>query len=219
MIRGFATLIPIAVTIYLIFWLVSLVEGMTQKILMALLPEGAYFTGMGFLVLVAAMFVIGLAMCEIHTEQVFRYFEKHFTRIPVVKSIYGVSKDFMDYFARQRRHDEFGQVVSVNFPALNIKMVGFVTREDVSDESEALEEASKVLVYLPMGYQIGGYSIAVERKQVEVLDMNFEDAMRFILTAGVSRETHENTELVNIPTSQSDNSEDSPIHEASHPHV
>jgi len=37
-----------------------------------------------------------------------------------------------------------------------------------------------------MGYQIGGYTIMVERSRVEPLDMGFEDAMRFILTAGVS---------------------------------
>ena len=66
-------------------------------------------------------------------------------------------------------------------------MVGFVTQEDLKEHSEILNEASKVLVYLPMGYQIGGYSIAVDQSRVEPLDMSFEEAMRFILTAGVSQ--------------------------------
>lgn len=186
MLRGLATLIPVVVTGYFIYWSISLLEQVTRAALLLLLPEGAYFTGMGTFCLLIIIFICGLAMSEIHMEHVFRWVEKHCSRIPIVKSVYGISKDFMSYFARQKGQHEFGQVVAVHFDEAGFKMVGFITREDMSHQSEVLEEKSKVMVYLPMGYQIGGYTIVVERSRVESLDMEFEDAMRFILTAGVS---------------------------------
>lgn len=184
--RGLATLIPVVVTAYFIYWSISLLEQVTSEALLILLPDGFYFTGLGTLILLIIIFVSGIAMSEIHAEQVFRWMEKYFSRVPVVKSVYGISKDFMSYFARQKGQHKFGQVVAVHFDEAGLKIVGFITREDVSDQSEVLEEESKIMVYLPMGYQIGGYTIVVERSRVEKLDMDFEDAMRFILTAGVS---------------------------------
>jgi uncharacterized membrane protein len=41
-------------------------------------------------------------------------------------------------------------------------------------------------VYLPMSYQIGGYTVFVPRSSVERIEMSVEDAMRFVLTAGMS---------------------------------
>jgi uncharacterized membrane protein len=40
-------------------------------------------------------------------------------------------------------------------------------------------------VYLPMSYQIGGYTLFIPREQAQPVDMSREDAMKFILTAGL----------------------------------
>ena len=184
-------MIPIVVTVYFVYWTLSLLENFTQSILLLILPDGYYVTGMGTVALIFIAFMIGLALSEMHTEKLFRCAERKLCRIPIVKSVYGISKDFMDYFARQKSKQEFGQVVSINFKEIGIKMVGFVTLEDMAEQSEVLDRQDNILVYLPMGYQIGGYSVVVDRSRVEVLDMEFEDAMRFVLTAGVSKQESE----------------------------
>ncbi len=43
-----------------------------------------------------------------------------------------------------------------------------------------------VAVYVPYSYQIGGFTLIVARKQIQPLDMRLEDAMRFVVTAGVN---------------------------------
>jgi len=70
----------------------------------------------------------------------------------------------------------------------NIRLIGFVTSEDFSGLPQASKAADKstVGVYLPMSYQIGGYTVYLPKSQVDPLDMSIEDAMRFTLTAGVS---------------------------------
>jgi uncharacterized membrane protein len=74
----------------------------------------------------------------------------------------------------------------LQWPGTPIRLVGFVTVENLGDFQIAAEEDC-VAVYLPMSYQIGGYTVFVPRKLLTPLDMSLEEAMRFVVTAGVSR--------------------------------
>jgi uncharacterized membrane protein len=47
-------------------------------------------------------------------------------------------------------------------------------------------EPGMILVYMPMSYQVGGYTALIPRASVQPVDMSFEEAMRFTLTAGLS---------------------------------
>lgn len=185
-IRGLLAILPIFLTLYLVFWSLMFIESTLSGLLQALLPEELYIPGMGLVCLVLAVFLIGLALSEIHIEQTFHHLEKRFSRLPVIKSIYGICKDFLDYFANHRRRRQFNQVVTVRMPQWEFKVVGFITEDDLNRHNEELAEDGWVAVYLPMGYQIGGYTLLMNRQYVEPIDMSFEDAMRFILTAGVA---------------------------------
>jgi len=107
-------------------------------------------------------------------------------RIPIVKSIYGSMRDILGFISRKGSSAGFRQVVAVSVTD-QIRLVGFVTVEDgaaaplASTSSDAL-----VGVYLPMSYQIGGYTVYLPRARIEPLDMTIEDAMRFTLTGGLS---------------------------------
>ncbi|MGE9296621.1 MAG: DUF502 domain-containing protein [Puniceicoccales bacterium] len=185
-IRGLAALLPVFLTLYVVFWSISFLEKALSGVLQVILPEQLYIPGMGLLVLFAAVMGLGAALSEIHFKRMYFSLESHLGRVPVVKSIYGICKDFMDYFANQKQRKQFSQTVTVSTPNNEFKLVGFITEEDLSRHHEKLADSDSVAVYLPMGYQIGGYTLLIKRRYVEPLDMNFEDAMRFILTAGVA---------------------------------
>jgi uncharacterized membrane protein len=69
----------------------------------------------------------------------------------------------------------------------NMRLVGFVTRENTTELPHARDTGDEIVgVYLPMSYQIGGYTLFVPRSAIERMDMSVEDAMRFVLTAGMS---------------------------------
>jgi len=61
-------------------------------------------------------------------------------------------------------------------------MIGLLTRERLDGLPEGTEQAGKVVVYLPMSYQIGGYTLFVPRAWVEPLNIGVEEAMRETLT-------------------------------------
>ena len=64
-------------------------------------------------------------------------------------------------------------------------MLGFVTRSDFADLPPGVGTPAEVAVYLPMSYGIGGYTVISPRTAITPLDMSREDAMKFLLTAGL----------------------------------
>ncbi len=180
------TVLPVFITAYLIFWSLSLIEHAISTILKALLPEHVYFPGMGILVLLVSIFLIGLALKEAHLNSVFNFTERSFAQLPLVRTIYGTCKDFVGFFSSQNERKRFNQVVTVRIPDWDMKVLGFITEEDLNRHHTDLAEDGWIAVYLPMGYQIGGYTLLIDKAHIEPVNMPLEDAMRFVLTAGVA---------------------------------
>jgi uncharacterized membrane protein len=101
--------------------------------------------------------------------------------IPLVRSVYSAMRDLLGMFAG---HEESAmQVVAVSLPG-NMRLLGFITRTDFAD-LPGIAGADEVAVYLPMSYQLGGYTLFVPKSAVTPVEMSREDAMKFILTAGL----------------------------------
>ena len=77
------------------------------------------------------------------------------------------------------------QVVSVKLPGTDWRLLGFVTRAEFDDLPAGIGAAGEIAVYLPMSYQVGGYTAIVPRDSARPVEMSREDAMKFILTAGL----------------------------------
>jgi uncharacterized membrane protein len=140
---------------------------------------------MGLVVAVVLIFVVGLAMQGLITKQVMAWIDHYLHRIPLIKTIYGAVRD-LTHLVSNQGGQKLGKVVMLQWPGTPIRLVGFVTVENLGDFQIAAEEDC-VAVYLPMSYQIGGYTAFVPRKLLTPLDMSLEEAMRFVVTAGVSR--------------------------------
>jgi uncharacterized membrane protein len=67
-----------------------------------------------------------------------------------------------------------------------MEIIGFITQEDPQRLPEALSNQDSVLVYIPMSYMIGGFTLLIPRADVRPCQMNMEEAMRFALTAGIT---------------------------------
>jgi uncharacterized membrane protein len=181
---GILTVLPVLATVYLVIWLFNFVDHFLGKPLLWLIPDEAYRAGMGFLVAVGVIFVVGVLMRAYLVRQIFRWAERLLLEIPLVKSIYGANRDFFGLFAGGEDAKSL-RVVSVSLPGTNMRVMGFVTRDDFSDLPPSIAGQGEVAVYLPMSYQVGGYTVFIPRIQLREIEMSREDAMRFVLTAGV----------------------------------
>lgn len=182
---GLLAVLPILVTMSFVMWLIGAAESVLGGMLSIVLPGDAYRRGMGLVVAIVMIFVVGLAMQGLVTKQVMAWLDHYLHKIPLIKTIYGAVRDLTHLISNQGGQ-KLGRVVMLQWPGQPIRLVGFITVEDLSRFEIAAEEEC-VAVYLPMSYQIGGYTAFIPRKLLTPLDMTLEDAMRFVVTAGVSR--------------------------------
>lgn len=174
--KGLATLLPLIVTVYVLYWVVISVE----RLLRMLVPESLYFPGSGLLLAVVLTAVFGALMHFFLFERLVNLGSGLLNRIPIVKSLYSALQDFLAYLGH-RSTDDLSRVVLVSFG--DCRLIGFVTnpRFHLPDG----DDQPRVSVYLPMSYQIGGYMLLLPPERLEPLDISVEDAMRLVLTAGV----------------------------------
>lgn len=206
--QGLIALLPIIITLYLLFLLAWFAEDTMRNILTLILPDPdpeqleageslpsfRYYPGMGLALAVVLIFLFGLLLNAYLVKRIYGYAETIMQRIPVVKSVYGATKDFLGYFSSVRRQ-QMSQVVLVTLPGSKTKLLGLITRESFEDLPEGMGGEGKVAVYLPMSYQVGGYTLILNRNEVEPVDMSIEDCLRFVLTAGIREKADNNGSL------------------------
>nr|WP_199720517.1 DUF502 domain-containing protein [Stagnimonas aquatica] len=182
---GLLAVLPILITVAVVMWLFQAAESVLGGLLGVLLPNSLYLPGMGLLLAIVLIFLVGAGMQGLFVRQFLGWVEDAINRIPLIKTVYGAVRDLTGLMSNKNGR-KFSQVVVVQMPNLPLRLVGFVTIEDLASLGLANGE-DEVAVYLPMSYQIGGYTLLLPRRYLTPLDMGFEEAMRFVITAGLSR--------------------------------
>jgi len=181
---GLITVLPVMLTLYLLYWFIISTETVLGNIIGFILPDVLYWPGMGVIAGLAIVFLIGLLMHIYVVQRVFEKAEQLLFHMPLIKSVYRAIRDFFQFFSPSKEK-EFEQVVAVTFDN-GMQLIGFVTQANAENIPTGLNGDDSVLVYLPLSYMIGGYTLLIPRKAIRTLDMTMEEAMRFTLTAGVT---------------------------------
>jgi len=105
-----------------------------------------------------------------------------FPNIPVVKIIYLSLKNFADYF-NPEKDDSDQQAVIFKSPHQALEMVGLITQQNVEKLAKGFSTDHRLAVFLPMGYNIGGYTVFVPHEWVQPIEMSAEEVMRMSLFA------------------------------------
>ncbi|MBE0598608.1 MAG: DUF502 domain-containing protein [Desulfuromonadales bacterium] len=186
MFQGLLAILPAVLTLYILYWLVWSAENILGVALKVLLPQGWYIPGMGLLTGLVAVFLFGLFLNAFLGRKLFAWSEAAMNRIPLVKTLYGSVKDFIGFFA-QKREQQFNQVVTVTLEigGVPMRLLGFVTRNDFSDLPPGIGKEGELAVYLPLSYQIGGYTVIVPRSAVTPINISMHRAMGFAVTGGM----------------------------------
>ncbi len=178
--RGLFTILPLALTIYVLFVFVSWVDSMAMAVVRPIIGD-FYLPGMGIVLGVSLIVWLGYMVSQPFTTRLMAWVELPFTNLPVVKSIYSSLKNFADFFSPHQKHNQ--QVVALRLPGHELSIVGLVTRQNLRGLPDGLAREDHVAVYLPMGYMVGGYTVFVPRSWATPINMSVEEAMRSSLIA------------------------------------
>lgn len=197
-ITGLAILLPLVVTLVIVFFVFNLLTEPFVGIMTAilkhydLLEEGFWiFTGPAlqyygaqFLTLIVLIgFTIWLGV--IARWVFFHYFlqlgEKFLNQIPIIRSVYKTSQDVVKtIFTTQSR--SFKQVVLAPFPHKDAYSVGLIT----SDALPAFTEDNRVAVFVPTTPNpTSGYLMMMKAEELIYLDMSVEEALKYVISCGV----------------------------------
>jgi uncharacterized membrane protein len=184
--RGFFTLLPIALTVYIIYSAILILEHLLGSVLRALLPPEFYVPGFGFILTLLMIFLFGLMLNNFLAERIYTSIETRLMKVPFFRAIYSPLKDLMNLFSKKDSQSP-QSVVLVDLHG--IRMMGIVTRESFTDLNLAAATQGLVAVYVPFSYGMGGYTLLVPRTSLTPIDVPIEKAMSLAITAWVKADT------------------------------
>ena len=187
--QGLLAMAPIALTVYVLYWLATTAESVLGEAIAFVIGESHYLLGMGVLAGLLLTLAVGVLLRIWLFRKVLALVDTILDRIPGIRSVYGSIRDMVGFFDSSRQKG-FNQTVMVTVGDPQVQLMGLVTRDDFSDLPNGIGDDQTVAVYLPMSYQLGGFTIMVPKDRVRPVDMKVDESLKFVLTAGVSSRTN-----------------------------
>ena len=188
--QGLIILAPIVITAWAVLSLFNYVDGILPNLLHVLFPdlvklnpqdEPENIPGLGFLVVVVIVLLVGYVSSLFFVSKFVDLFDRVLEKTPGIKIIYTTVKDFLEAFAGNKR--KFNKPVLVNVDADDVWRMGFITQTDLSQ----FDMREHVCVYVPHSYAFSGITYFVKQDRIRIIkDVNSTDAMKFIVSGGVT---------------------------------
>lgn len=157
-----------------------------------------YLNLVGLAVAVVAVFLAGRLVGGFLGRQIHRRLEGLLTSVPVVKHIYPHVKQVVDFLISDEKPIKFNRVVAIEYPRKGLWSIGLVTGEGMRSIRSASGEA--ITVFIPSSpTPFTGYTITVPRNEAIELDLSIDEALRFVVTAGVLAPTRESPPTPSLP--------------------
>jgi uncharacterized membrane protein len=195
LLTGLLVWLPLAVTVWLLGWLLGVMDGVFAWLLsapQALLPESAHATierlrrvpGLGVLTLGVGLFLTGLFATNIFGQWWLRQWSRVMHKIPIVRSVYSSVKQVSDTLFSSSGN-AFREAVLVQYPRQGSWTIAFVTGKPGGEVANHLPGAY-VSVYVPTTPNpTSGFFLMMPRDQVVPLAMSVDEALKYIISMGV----------------------------------
>lgn len=180
-ITGLFVVVPLGITIFILKFLFNLADGILgtylDSLLSVFLDNPYHIPGLGMLTGAIVIYFSGALATNVMGTRIIRWWDQLLSRIPVVKSIYGSSKQLTQVFKEGK--SSYRRAVFVEWPRPGVRAVGFVTAE-VERQGEKL-----VVVYVPtMPNPTSGFALFFKEDEVHDCGMTVEDAVKFVVSGG-----------------------------------
>lgn len=183
LIKGLLIVVPIAVSIFIVVWAVTTVDSwLNVNNILGVNPhtgESRNIPGLGLLTVLTIILLAGIFVTNLVTEPMYNWFQRMMQRLPLLNFIYSSIKDLTEAFVGDEK--KFNHPVLVEVEG-GLKKIGFLTQNDL----HKLDLPNEVAVYFPLSYSFAGQLCIVQRDKVTDLKMSAADAMKMVVSGGVS---------------------------------
>ena len=183
LIKGLLIVVPIAVSIFIVVWAVTTVDSwLNVNNILGVNPrtgESRNIPGLGLLTVLAIILLAGIFVTNLVTEPMYNWFQRMMQRLPLLNFIYSSIKDLTEAFVGDEK--KFNHPVLVEVEG-GLRKIGFLTQNDL----HKLDLPDDVAVYFPLSYSFAGQLCIVKREKVKDLNMSAAEAMKLVVSGGVS---------------------------------
>lgn len=191
---GLIVIAPIAVTLWLIWTVVGVIDGWVLPFIpdaynpSLLLKEqfdiDISIRGVGVIIFLFFTVIVGWLAKGLLGRSFIRWTEGLVTQMPVVRSVYGGLKQIVETVL-STSNTSFEKACLVEYPRRGIWAIAFIST-NAKGEVAAKTEEDMLSVFLPTTPNpTSGFLLFVPRKDVRILDMSVEDAAKLVISAGL----------------------------------
>ena len=183
-IAGIVVLIPIGITVYFTIFLISI----SSKILPKEINPNHYLPynipGVEIAISIILITFIGWLSLSFLGRRLLNIFNTILKRIPILRTIYSAIGQMTETFTKTNKSKK--NVVLVEYPRKGSWAVGFATKENVGEISKKTNK-NLINVFVPTTPNpTSGFLLMFPKEEVIYLDLTFEEASKFIVSAGTS---------------------------------
>tara|TARA_B100000029_G_C17179074_1_gene816252 strand:- start:114 stop:728 length:615 start_codon:yes stop_codon:yes gene_type:complete len=183
-ITGVVVLIPIGITVYLTLFVINI----SSRILPKEINPNHYLPydipGLEILISIIVITLIGALSLSFIGRKILNLFENLLKKIPILRTIYSAITQMTETFTKSEGNKK--NVVLVEYPRKGSWAVGFATKENEGEISNKTKR-DLVNVFIPTTPNpTSGFLLMFPKEEVIYLDLSFEEASRFIVSAGTS---------------------------------
>ena len=178
-VTGLATLIPVAVTIWILVWLFNAADNLLGRYF------GSQIPGLGLVATLLLILAVGFFTVHLFGRVVLRVVEVWFNRLPIARRIYPAVKQLTQFlFGEKSQGKGFRRTVLVQYPRPGIYSMAFVTNEITVTVTGMPKTLLALLIPQPPS-PVTGPIIFVPEEEVVPLDLSVEDAAKLIMSGGI----------------------------------
>ena len=189
---GLLVTAPVLLTIYITWLFIDIIDGQVEALMPSGLRDYIYVNapiigkipGVGLLIGVIVITVIGAIAAGFLGRWLIGLGERILNRMPVVRSIYGASKQILETVL-STQSDAFREVVLVEYPRKGLWVLGFVTGATKGEVKDMMSEQT-VNVFIPTTPNpTSGFLLFCPNKDITYLNMSVEDAVKLVVSGGI----------------------------------
>ena len=184
---GLLVVLPVAITAWVIQWIVGTLDQTLLILPVAWHPDrlfGIHIPGLGVVLALGILLLVGAVTSNFIGRRLLAWSDRVFNRIPVVRSIYSGVKQVSDTLFSESGN-AFRTAVLVQWPRPDVWTIGFVTGTPGGDVANHLP-GDFLSVYVPTTPNpTGGYFVMLRKSDCIELRMSVDEALRYVISMGV----------------------------------
>jgi uncharacterized membrane protein len=183
-ITGVVVLIPIGFTLYLSKVLIGISSNLIPKNINPNNYLPFNIPGIEILISIIFITIVGGLSLSFFGRRILKLIDDLFKRIPFLRTVYSAIVQMTETFSK--KDDDKKSVVLIEYPRKGVWAVGFATKENTGEMAEKTNK-KLVNIFVPTTPNpTSGFLLMVPKKDIKYLNMSFEEASRFIVSAGTS---------------------------------